>query len=501
MPRAESRITRAFRALVAGLILLAPGAALAAGSVDGEARRELGVVGGELERRRDNVREIDDRARRLERELETIRFRLLGLMPRIDAAQAEIEKSEERLAELSVATSQKQRALEGRREEISITLASLSRLSRRSAISILASSGSPIDTYRGARLMSMLVERLEGEASEIRADLGELASLRGEVEAESRRRAEGNRQLQVRRVELEELVSARRALQSRLMASRRREEKEVARLSREAKSLTDLVNRLSAAETRRRRDAARRAALERRAAIQRKAIAAATAERTRARRREGSDMREQRRLDARTAERRARERVAAVHTQKRFLLERETTAAKQRVELETARLADEAAQLEAVEREKMLRVAALPRPVISFSQSRGKLPLPARGRIIGRFGSAVEAAGLSLKGIRMTTAAGTQVVAPFDGKVVFAGEFRDYGLLLIISLGEEYHLLLSGMSRVYGIVGQHVLAGEPVGEMGSIDEASPTLYVELRRGGKPINPLPWMAVAKGKVSG
>ncbi len=545
MPRAESRITRAFRALVAGLILLAPGAALAAGSVDGEARRELGVVGGELERRRDNVREIDDRARRLERELETIRFRLLGLMPRIDAAQAEIEKSEERLAELSVATSQKQRALEGRREEISITLASLSRLSRRSAISILASSGSPIDTYRGARLMSMLVERLEGEASEIRADLGELASLRGEVEAESRRRAEGNRQLQVRRVELEELVSARRALQSRLMASRRREEKEVARLSREAKSLTDLVNRLSAAETRRRRDAARRAALERRAAIQRKAIAAATAERTRARRREGSDMREQRRLDARTAERRARERVAAVHTQKRFLLERETTAAKQRVELEaarladeaarleretaaakrrveldeaarleretaaakrrveleTARLADEAAQLEAVEREKMLRVAALPRPVISFSQSRGKLPLPARGRIIGRFGSAVEAAGLSLKGIRMTTAAGTQVVAPFDGKVVFAGEFRDYGLLLIISLGEEYHLLLSGMSRVYGIVGQHVLAGEPVGEMGSIDEASPTLYVELRREGKPINPLPWMAVAKGKVSG
>ena len=85
--------------------------------------------------------------------------------------------------------------------------------------------------------------------------------------------------------------------------------------------------------------------------------------------------------------------------------------------------------------------------------------------------------------------------------MVFSGEFRDYGLLLIISLGEEYHLLLSGMSRVYGIVGQHVLAGEPLGEMGPIDGAAPTLYVELRRGGKPINPLPWMAAAKGKVSG
>ncbi len=110
------------------------------------ARRALGGVEGELARHRANVREIDAHTRRVSAELEAIQTRLLGLMPRVDAAQGEIEKSEERLGELSGAMTIKEQALTGRREEISITLGSLSRLSRRSAISILASAGSPIDT-------------------------------------------------------------------------------------------------------------------------------------------------------------------------------------------------------------------------------------------------------------------------------------------------------------------------------------------------------------------
>jgi septal ring factor EnvC (AmiA/AmiB activator) len=83
---------------------------------------------------------------------------------------------------------------------------------------------------------------------------------------------------------------------------------------------------------------------------------------------------------------------------------------------------------------------------------------------------------------------------------VFAGPFRGYGLLLILSQGEGYHILLAGMSRLYAVTGQPVLAGEPVGEMGP-EGSDTTLYVELRRQGEPINPLSWITADKGKVSG
>ena len=94
------------------------------------------------------------------------------------------------------------------------------------------------------------------------------------------------------------------------------------------------------------------------------------------------------------------------------------------------------------------------------------------------------------------------MIAPFDGVVAFAGAFRGYGQLLIIEHSEGYHTLLAGLGRVDGEVGQRVLAGEPVGVMATSETdgaPSSSLYVELRRDGQPINPLPWLADRTGKV--
>ena len=142
-----------------------------------------------------------------------------------------------------------------------------------------------------------------------------------------------------------------------------------------------------------------------------------------------------------------------------------------------------------------------------IASARGALPLPARGRLVRRFGAPAET-GRS-KGIAIATRAGAQVVAPYDGQVVFAGPFRTYGQLLIISHGEGYHSLLAGLDRIYGSVGQWIRAGEPVGTMGRTrprgglsapPTEGPELYVELRRRGKPINPLPWLAAGLREVS-
>lgn len=145
-------------------------------------------------------------------------------------------------------------------------------------------------------------------------------------------------------------------------------------------------------------------------------------------------------------------------------------------------------------------------PPDAYAALDGSAALPARGRMVGRYGQADEN-GVPLRGIRIETRPGGQIVAPADGKVMFAGPFRGYGQLLIIAHGGGYHSLLAGFGRIDRTVGQWVLAGEPVGLMSTAADGKdgtsekPVLYLELRRKGEPVNPLPWLASGDRKVSG
>ena len=134
-------------------------------------------------------------------------------------------------------------------------------------------------------------------------------------------------------------------------------------------------------------------------------------------------------------------------------------------------------------------------PAVPFHLARGKLPLPAQGRIALSFGDTTSN-GRKSQGIVIQTRHGAQVTSPSDGWVVYAGEFRSYRQLLIINAGGGYHVLLAGLSHIDAQVGQFVLAGEPVGTMnvspgGQSTESAPVLYVEFRKEGRPIDPSPW----------
>jgi len=140
----------------------------------------------------------------------------------------------------------------------------------------------------------------------------------------------------------------------------------------------------------------------------------------------------------------------------------------------------------------------------SISKARGRLPFPVVGKMVGLYGQSLDG-GQTRKGLSLETRVGAQVIAPFEGKVVFAGPFRGYGQLLIIDHGEGYHSLLAGMGRIDAVIGQPVLAGEPVASMtpnsGSSSGEQAILYVEFRRNNQPINPLPWLASRKGTPKG
>lgn len=132
--------------------------------------------------------------------------------------------------------------------------------------------------------------------------------------------------------------------------------------------------------------------------------------------------------------------------------------------------------------------------------ARGPLTLPVRGRLVGRYGESTNF-GNTAKGIRLETRSDAQVVTPFDGKVVFAGPFRTYGQILIIEHRGGYHTLLAGLAQIDAVLGQWLLAGEPLGSMATRKGGKPILYVELRRNGQPINPLPWITAEKRRVRG
>lgn len=141
-------------------------------------------------------------------------------------------------------------------------------------------------------------------------------------------------------------------------------------------------------------------------------------------------------------------------------------------------------------------------PAIPFAKARGRLPLPAEGAVLRRFGEP-DATGDAALGISIATLPEAQIVAPADGWIVYAGPFRSYGQLLILNVGDGYHVLLAGMNRTEVQLGQFVLAGEPVGAMGAqrfasaatmdIESPRPVLYVEFRKDGTSIDPSPWWA--------
>lgn len=141
-----------------------------------------------------------------------------------------------------------------------------------------------------------------------------------------------------------------------------------------------------------------------------------------------------------------------------------------------------------------LQPLARPPAIRPFPTEQASLTMPARGRITRHYGETA-GNGQTSKGVLISTRPYAQIVAPFDGQVMFRGPFRGYGEILILEHAGGYHTLLAGLGRTDAIVGQWLLAGEPVGIMGATGGGNPELYLELRRDGQPINPLPWLAIS------
>ncbi len=113
-----------------------------------------------------------------------------------------------------------------------------------------------------------------------------------------------------------------------------------------------------------------------------------------------------------------------------------------------------------------------------------KLNQPVRGRVVVHFGEKT-ALGLKSDGWRIHTNSDALVSAPADGLVKFADSLRGFGRVVIISHKNGFSSVMTNLGTIDVIVGQEVLAGEPIGRMNS---NKPEMYLEVRRGDKAIDP-------------
>jgi murein hydrolase activator len=131
-----------------------------------------------------------------------------------------------------------------------------------------------------------------------------------------------------------------------------------------------------------------------------------------------------------------------------------------------------------------------------FERARGQVAYPAIGRIVTGFGSRLDEGGRS-EGITIRTRRAAQVVSPYDGEIEFAGPFRSYGRVLIINVGNGYHVVLAGLASTFAEAGQEILAGEPIGEMANDSRIIPDLYMEVRQASEPRDPTLWLKRPEG----
>jgi septal ring factor EnvC (AmiA/AmiB activator) len=114
--------------------------------------------------------------------------------------------------------------------------------------------------------------------------------------------------------------------------------------------------------------------------------------------------------------------------------------------------------------------------------------LPVSGKLVTGFG---DTAGEQLRsrGLTLVTRPGAQAVAPAPGRVAFAGAYRGYGQIVIIEHGGGWTTLVTGLAQLDAQVGEQLVEGSPLGITGA---GAPTVTVELRRNGEPVNPLQYL---------
>jgi len=120
------------------------------------------------------------------------------------------------------------------------------------------------------------------------------------------------------------------------------------------------------------------------------------------------------------------------------------------------------------------------------------LAWPAQGNVVEQFQPG------ETRGIEIGGKPGDPVRAAADGKVVYAGTgLNEYGSLIIVQHNKDFLTAYSHNRKLLVKMGEFVRKGQQIAEMGSENNSRVSVGFELRRDGKPIDPMPYLPRSRG----
>lgn len=133
-----------------------------------------------------------------------------------------------------------------------------------------------------------------------------------------------------------------------------------------------------------------------------------------------------------------------------------------------------------------------------FSKHKGKLTWPVAGTPIHDFGQPRVGGDMKWNGVVLAAPRGREVRAVYHGRIAFADWLAGMGLLVIVDHGEGYMTLYGYNETILKNAGDWVAPGDviaTVGDSGGQQQAS--VYFELRKGTKPVDPRTWITRRPG----
>ncbi len=422
---------------------------------DDTPQQKLDAVEKALQESRTRQAELTQQASELAADIATLREQSVSAAQAAQQHEAALSQLEDKLTSLGVDEKRKVDQLARQRETQRKLLMALVRLAHNPPEGLVLAPGNPVDMLRGALLLDQAVKPIEAQSKALSDDIVALDRVRNEIADTWQKYSAEHDALVADQLRINTIIAHKADLQQRATKGAAEIGRKQERLATQAQDLHELIDKLEA-EHRQHDDE------QRKAEEQRTRIAAATPP--------------------------PRDKEAlALRAPTPTLVDPGHRA------LPPATTAPAATDPGLADPERP-RNGKPP-----LDEAHGQMLVPASGRVVKRYGEN-DAYGVSNKGITIATRPGAQVVAPYDGRILFAGPFKGYGQILIIGHGDGYHSLLAGLDRVDGGVGQWLVAGEPIGVMAGGSE-KPRLYLELRHNNQPINPAPWLAPRDEKVSG
>jgi septal ring factor EnvC (AmiA/AmiB activator) len=131
-----------------------------------------------------------------------------------------------------------------------------------------------------------------------------------------------------------------------------------------------------------------------------------------------------------------------------------------------------------------------------FSEYKGLLKMPVKGKIINLFGPYQHPKFKVTNfrsGIDIEADRGAKVQAVFAGHILYASWFKGYGNMIIINHGDNYYTVYAHLEAILKTRGDFVNTGDDIATVGDTGSMfGPKLYFEVRHRGKPMNPLEWI---------